>query len=103
MLEAGKHVYEAGKAMRGLARRKALAINELIADPNQKITHIRQTSRGSKTYHTYVNAQGQAVKTITLGKKHSGSPDGFISVATGEEVEDTQRETSPRPMLRPTE
>ena len=103
MLEAGKHVTEGGKVMRGLARRKALAVNSLIGDPNQKIEFIRQTSRGNKTYHTYVNAQGQAVKTLTLGKKHSGSPDGLISVETGEEVTDTQRETSPRPMLRPTE
>lgn len=103
MLEAGKHVTEGGKVLRGLARRKALAVNSLISDPNQKIEFIRQTSRGNKTYHTYVNAQGQAVKTLTLGKKHSGSPDGLISVETGEEVTDTQRETSPRPMLRPTE
>ena len=97
MLEAGKHVTEGGKVMRGLARRKALFVNENIDNPDLKIVKIKQTSRGNKTYHTYINALGQSVKTIELGKRHSGSPDGIIDVATGEEVE----VTSPRPMLRP--
>jgi hypothetical protein len=97
MLEAGKHVTEGGKVMRGLARRKALFVNENIDNPDLKIVKIKQTSRGNKTYHTYINALGQSLKTIELGKRHSGSPDGIIDVATGEEVE----VTSPRPMLRP--
>lgn len=97
MLEAGKHVTEGGKVMRGLARRKALFVNENIDNPDLKIVKIKQTSRGNKTYHTYINALGQSVKTIELGKRHSGSPDGIIDVATGEEIE----VTSPRPMLRP--
>lgn len=103
MLEVGKHVTEGGKVMRGLARRKALVVNELIEDPLQKIKYVRQTSRGNKTYHTYINELGQAVKTIELGPKNpTSSPDGLILVATGKEVPDTERETSPRPMLRPT-
>jgi len=99
MLEAGKHVTEGGKVMRGLARRKALFVNDNIENPDLKIVKIKQTSKGNKTYHTYINALGQSVKTIELGKRHSGSPDGIIDVATGEEVE----ATSPRPMLRPKE
>ena len=106
MLEAGKHVTEGGKVMRGLARRKALAINELIDDPAEKITKIRQLSVGSKTYHTYINAVGEEVKTIKLGQKHSGSPDGIIDVATGDEVvaqEDLDYSSVVvRPKLRPT-
>jgi hypothetical protein len=97
MLEAGKHVTEGGKVMRGLARRKALFVNDNIENPDLKIVKIKQTSKGNKTYHTYINALGQSVKTIELGKRHFGSPDGIIDVATGEEVE----ATSPRPMLRP--
>ena len=107
MLEAGKHVTEGGKVMRGLARRKALAVNELIDDPAEKITKIRQLSVGSRTYHTYINAAGEEVKTIKLGQKHKGSPDGIIDVATGDEVvgqEDLDYSSVVvRPMLRPTE
>jgi len=99
MLEAGKHVTVDGKVMRGLARRKALFVNDNIENPDLKIVKIKQTSKGNKTYHTYINALGQSVKTIELGKRHSGSSDGIIDVATGEEVE----ATSPRPMLRPEE
>ncbi len=105
MLEVGKHVTEGGKVMRGLARRKALAINELIDDPAEKITKIRQLSVGSKTYHTYINAAGEEVKTIKLGQKHRGSPDGIIDVATGDEVvaqEDLDYSSVVvRPKLRP--
>jgi hypothetical protein len=86
MLEAGKHVTEGNKVMRGLARRKALAINELIDDPTEKIIKIRQLSIGPKTYHTYINDTGEEVKTIQLGPRHKGSPDGIIDVATGEEI-----------------
>jgi hypothetical protein len=105
MLEVGKHVTEGGKVMRGLARRKALAINELIDDPAEKITKIRQLSVGSTTYHTYINASGEEVKTIKLGQKHSGSPDGVIDVATGDEVvaqeELDYSSVVVRPKLRP--
>ena len=105
MLEVGKHVTEGGKVMRGLARRKALAINELIDDPAEKITKIRQLSVGSTTYHTYINAAGEEVKTIKLGQKHSGSPDGVIDVATGDEVvaqeELDYSSVVVRPKLRP--
>lgn len=105
MLEVGKHVTEGGKVMRGLARRKALAINELIDDPAEKITKIRQLSVGSTTYHTYINAAGEEVKTIKLGQKHRGSPDGVIDVATGDEVvaqeELDYSSVVVRPKLRP--
>ena len=105
MLEAGKHVTEGGKVMRGLARRKALIVNELIDDPAKKITKIRQLSVGPTTYHTYINASGEEVKTIKLGQKHSGSPDGVIDVATGDEVvaqeELDYSSVVVRPKLRP--
>jgi hypothetical protein len=105
MLEVGKHVTEGKKVMRGLARRKALAINELIDDPAEKITKIRQLSVGSTTYHTYINAVGEEVKTIKLGQRHSGSPDGIIDVATGDQVvaqeELDYSSVVVRPKLRP--
>jgi len=86
MLEAGKHAYEGGRAMRGLARRKALTINEVIEKPAEKISQIRQLSFGNDTYHTYINAKGEEVKTIKLNRKHIKSPDGVIDVATGDEI-----------------
>jgi len=86
MLEAGKHAYEGGRAMRGLARRKALTINEVIENPEEKISQIRKLSYGNATYHTYINAKGEEVKTIKLRRKHITSPDGVIDVATGNEI-----------------
>jgi hypothetical protein len=105
MLEAGTHVYEGGRAMRGLARRKALTINEVIENPAEKISQIRQLSFGNDTYHTYINAKGEEVKTIKLKRKHIKSPDGVIDVATGDEILSQSdldySSIAPRPRSRP--
>lgn len=98
ILEIAKHNTQGGKAMRGLVRRRVLTANEFIDNPSEKIAQIRQTSDANNTYFTFIDANGTAVKTIKSNKKHRGSPDGLIDVATGNAIEET---TSIRPQPRP--
>ena len=99
ILEIAKHNTQGGKAMRGLVRRRVMVANQFIADPSQKIVNIRQTSDANGTSYTLIDGNGQAVKTIRVkSKRHKGSPDGMISVETGESIAETD---SLRPPIRP--
>ena len=99
ILEIAKHNTQGGKAMRGLVRRRVMVANQFIEDPSQKIVNIRQTSDANGTSYTLIDGNGQAVKTIRVkSKRHKGSPDGMISVETGESIAETD---SLRPPIRP--